>query len=128
MCCPPGSVRHEKNPAACRLCPPGSIAPGAGSTKCDKCSEGFTTPKKSRTACSVCLPGRAGPTCQKCSPGTWSAGGDPSSTVCTSCPAGTHSVMAGSTTHKDCKPRSMKPADLPKRAAPSGTCKGNPEA
>ncbi|WIA43964.1 hypothetical protein OEZ86_010353 [Tetradesmus obliquus] len=52
VCCPPGRVPHETNPAACRLCLPGSIAPATGSLKCEKCSEGFTTPKPSRTACS----------------------------------------------------------------------------
>uniref|UniRef100_A0A383V4J0 EGF-like domain-containing protein n=1 Tax=Tetradesmus obliquus TaxID=3088 RepID=A0A383V4J0_TETOB len=87
------------------MCPPSSIAPVAGSTACNKCSEGFTTPNTTRTACSVCLPGRAGPTCQKCRPGTWSAGGNASSLVqCTSCPNGTHSMLAGSTSDKDCKP------------------------
>ncbi|WIA44068.1 hypothetical protein OEZ86_010428 [Tetradesmus obliquus] len=103
VCCAPGRFPHETNAAACRLCRPGSVAPAAGSTKCTNCSEGFTTPITSRTTCSVCRPGRAGRACQKCRPGTWSLGGDATSVVCTTCLAGTHTVMAGSTTDKDCK-------------------------
>lgn len=103
VCCAPGRFPHETNAAACRLCRPGSVAPAAGSTGCTNCSEGFTTPITSRTTCSVCRPGRAGRSCQKCRPGTWSPGADTASVVCTTCPAGTHAMMAGSTTDKDCK-------------------------
>ncbi|WIA23475.1 hypothetical protein OEZ85_000220 [Tetradesmus obliquus] len=109
VCCAPGRVPHDINMAACKACPRGSIAPAAGSLECQRCSTGFTTPATPatvlhRTTCSVCRPGRAGPTCQKCRPGTWSAGGDAASVVCTPCPDGTSS-FTGSKSERDCRPK-----------------------